>query len=149
METILLVDDESEVRDLARDWLVAAGYTVLEAGGGEEALRVAEAHRERIDLLLTDVMMPGVNGVELAGRLTGQRPDMKVLYMSGFAVIGAEVGVAAGPALQPGDPIIPKPFTVETLRQKVQGVLHAPKPTRSPFSRPPKGSDLWGPERTR
>jgi len=69
---------------------VAAGYRVLEARDGEEALRVAEGHAEPIHLLLTDVMMPRLNGVELAGRLTRQRPDMKVLYMSGFAVVGAQ-----------------------------------------------------------
>jgi len=149
METILVVDDESEVCALVRDGLVAAGYTVLEAGGGEEALRVAERHGERIDLLLTDLVMPGMNGVELAQRLVRQRPDTKILYMSGFAVISAEPGLSSGPGLQPGDPIIPKPFTIEALQEKVQGVLGVSKPDRSPFRRPPPRSDPWGPERTR
>ncbi len=83
METILLVDDESDVRDLARDILTAKGYRVLEAGGGEEAVRVVQSHGEPIDLLLTDVVMPGMSGPELAAQLRGQRPEMMVLYMSG------------------------------------------------------------------
>jgi CheY-like chemotaxis protein len=147
--TILVVDDELEVRAMARDWLVAAGYTVLEACSGEEALRVSECYDARIELLLTDIVMPGMNGVELAERLIRQRPDVKVLYMSGFAVISAEPGLSSGPGLQPGDPIIPKPFTTDALHQKVQGVLRTSKPGRSPFSRPPQRSDPWGPERTR
>src|SRR5713101_1880723 len=111
METILVVDDESDVCELARDCLVAAGYRVLEATDGEEALRIAEAHTEPIHLLLTDVIMPRLNGVELAGRLTRLRPDTKVLYMSGFAVVGAQTDQLSGPGLQPGDPILPKPFS--------------------------------------
>src|SRR5260370_18078579 len=95
----------------ARDCLVAAGYRVLEARDGEEALRIAEGHTEPIHLLLTDVMMPRLNGVELAGRLTRHRPDTKVLYMSSFAVVGAQTQHLSGPGLQPGDPILPKPFT--------------------------------------
>jgi CheY-like chemotaxis protein len=105
METILVVDDEPDVCELARDCLLAAGYMVLEATDGEEALRIAEAHTEPIHLLLTDVVMPRLNGVELAGRLTRQRPDTKVLYMSGFAVVGAQTEHLSGPGLQPGDPI--------------------------------------------
>ena len=69
METILVVDDEPDVCGLARDCLVAAGYRILEARDGEEALRIAEAHTEPIHLLLTDVVMPRLNGIELAGRL--------------------------------------------------------------------------------
>jgi CheY-like chemotaxis protein len=88
---------------------VAAGYRVLQAGDGEEALRIAEAYTEPIHLLLTDVVMPRLNGVEVAGRLTRQRPDTKVLYMSGFAVVGAQTEHLSGPGLQPGDPILPKP----------------------------------------
>jgi CheY-like chemotaxis protein len=83
---------------------VAAGYRVLQAGDGEEALRIAEAHTEPIQLLLTDVVMPRLNGVELARRLTRQRPDTKVLYMSGFAVVGAQLEQLSGPALEPRAP---------------------------------------------
>jgi len=145
METILVVDDEADVCELARDCLVAAGYRVLEAGDGEEALRIAEGHTEPIHLLLTDVMMPGLSGVELAGRLTRQRPDTKVLYMSGFAVVGAQTEQLSGPGLQPGDPILPKPFSTDALSRKVREVLDRPAPSRSPFSRARTRPDQWWP----
>lgn len=145
METVLVVDDEADVCELARDCLVAAGYRVLEARDGEEALRIAEGHPEPIHLLLTDVMMPRLNGVELAGRLTRQRPDMKVLYMSGFAVVGAQTEQLSGPGLQPGDPILPKPFSTEALIRKIREVLDRPAASRSPFSRPRSRPDQWWP----
>lgn len=145
METVLVVDDEADVCELARDCLVAAGYSVLEARDGEEALRIAEGHPEPIHLLLTDVMMPRLNGVELAGRLTRQRPDMKVLYMSGFAVVGAQTEQLSGPGLQPGDPILPKPFSTEALIRKIREVLDRPAASRSPFSRPRTRPDQWWP----
>lgn len=145
METVLVVDDEADVCELARDCLVAAGYRVLDARDGEEALRIAEGHPEPIHLLLTDVMMPRLNGVELAGRLTRQRPDMKVLYMSGFAVVGAQTEQLSGPGLQPGDPILPKPFSTEALIRKIREVLDRPAASRSPFSRPRTRPDQWWP----
>jgi CheY-like chemotaxis protein len=145
METILIVDDEADICELARDSLVAAGYRVLEARDGEEALRIAEGHTEPINLLLTDVMMSGLNGVELAGRLTRQRPDIKVLYMSGFAVVGAQTEQLSGPGLQPGDPILPKPFSSEALTRKVREVLDRPGQSRSPFSRARTRPDQWWP----
>jgi len=145
METILVVDDEADVCELARDCLVAAGYRVLEARDGEEALRIAEGHTEPIHLLLTDVTMPRLNGVELAGRLTRQRPDTKVLYMSGFALVGAQTEQLSGPGLQPGDPILPKPFSTEALTRKVREILDHPAPSRSPFSRARTRPDQWWP----
>ncbi len=146
METILVVDDELDVRELARNILVARGYEVLEAGDGEAALRVAEAHPAPIHLLLTDVVMPGLNGVELAGQLMRLRPDTKVLYMSGFAVVGARQDQAGGPSLEPGALILPKPFGADALTRKVLEVLERPTPPRSPFSRAPRPrSDPWGP----
>lgn len=145
METILVVDDEADVRGLARDALAARGYEVLEAGDGEEAIRVAEAHPAPIHLLLTDVVMPGLNGVELGGRLTRLRPDLKVLYMSGFAVVGAQQEQLAGPGLEPGAPILPKPFSAEALTRKVQEVLERPAPSRSPFSRARPRPEQWWP----
>lgn len=147
METILVVDDERDVRELARDILVARGYAVLEAGDGDAALRVAEAHPTPIHLLLTDVVMPGLNGVELAGQLTRLRPDTKVLYMSGFALVGARQDQAGGLSLEPGAAILPKPFGAEALTRKVLEVLERPTPPpRSPFSRAPRPrSDPWGP----
>jgi CheY-like chemotaxis protein len=145
METILVVDDESEVREFARDILVAGGYEVLEARDGEDALQVAEAHTAPIHLLLTDVVMPRLNGVELAGQLTRRRPDTKVLYMSGFAVLGAQLEQLSGPTLEPGDLILPKPFTAETLTRRVHEVLARPTPSRSPFSRARPRPDQWMP----
>lgn len=145
METILVVDDEAGVCELARDCLEAAGYKVLEARDGDEALRIAEGQTEPIHLLLTDVMMPRLNGVELAGRLTRHRPDTKVLYMSGFALVGAQTEQLIGPGLQPGDPILPKPFSAEALTRKVREVLDRPAPSRSPFSRVRPRPDQWWP----
>lgn len=145
METVLVGDDEADVCELARDCLVVAGYRVLEARDGEEALRIAEGHPEPIHLLLTDVMMPRLNGVELAGRLTHRRPDMKVLYMSGFAVVGAQTEQLSGPGLQPGDPILPKPSSTEGLSRKIREVLDRPAASRSPFSRPRTRPDQWWP----
>ena len=145
METILVVDDEPDVCELARDCLVAAGYRVLEATDGEEALRIAEAHTEPIHLLLTDVVMPRLNGVALAGQLTRRRPDTKVLYMSGFAVVGAQLEQLTGPTLEPGDPILPKPFTAEALTRKVHEVLARPSPSRSAFNRARPRPDQWMP----
>src|SRR5260370_15791127 len=82
METILVVDDEALVRSLARDILLGAGYRVLEAEDGEQALRVAEEHPGAIHVLLTDVVMPGINGKELADRLAAVHPDTKAIFMS-------------------------------------------------------------------
>ena len=145
METVLVVDDESDVRELARDCLVEAGYRVMEVGDGEEALQVAAASAEPIHLLLTDVVMPRLNGVELARRLTGQRPDTKVLYMSGFAVVGAQIEQLSGPGLQPGDPILPKPFSPEALIRKIREVSGRPAPSWSPFSRARPRPEQWWP----
>jgi CheY-like chemotaxis protein len=96
-------------------------------------------------LLLTDVVMPRLNGVELAQRLTRQRPDTKVLYMSGFAVVGAQPEQLSGPGLEPGDPILPKPFSTEALIRKVREVLDRPAPSSSPFSRARTRPDQWWP----
>jgi len=145
METILVVDDEPDVRGLAREILEAGGYEVMEAGDGEEALRVAEAYPAPIHLLLTDVVMPRLNGVEPASRLTQLHPDKKVLYMSGFLVVGAQPAQAGGVSLEPGASILPKPFSADGLTRKVHEVLARPSPPRSPFSRPRPRSDPWGP----
>ena len=128
METILVVDDESQVRSLARDILLGAGYRVLEAEDGEQALRLAEEHPGPIHVLLTDIMMPGINGKELADRVAASRPDTKMIFMSGRA---AEVISEAG-VLIPVDAFLAKPFTVGRLLNKVRERLEY----RSPFSRP-------------
>jgi len=92
--------------------------------------------------------MPGMNGRELAARLSQQRPDMKVLYMSGFTFVLDQHEMAqAGPGLEPGSPIIAKPFSAESLTQKVRGLLDAAPPSPSPFARRTRQgqSDPWGP----
>jgi CheY-like chemotaxis protein len=128
METILVVDDEAQVRTLARDILLGAGYQVLEAEDGDQALRIADDHQGAIHVLLTDIMMPGINGKEMADRFLVVRPDTKPIFMSGRA---AEVISDAG-VLIPVDAFLAKPFTVERLLNKVRERLEY----RSPFSRP-------------
>jgi CheY-like chemotaxis protein len=123
-----VVDDEVQVRTLARDILQGAGYQVLEAEDGEQALQLAASHPGPINILLTDVMMPGINGKELADKLLVGRPEVKAIFMSGRA---AEVISDAG-VLIPVDAFLAKPFTVERLLNKVRERLEY----RSPFSRP-------------
>ena len=123
-----MVDDEAQVRNLARDILVGAGYRVLEAEDGESALRIAEEHSGAIHVVLTDVMMPGINGKQLGDRLLALYPDIKTIFMSGRA---AEVISDAG-VLIPVDAFVAKPFTVERLLNKVRERLEY----RSPVSRP-------------
>lgn len=132
MESVLVVDDEPEVLALARDMLEAQGFAVLTAGGPEEALRLAEAHPDPIHVLLTDVVMPGLNGRELADRLRAIRPETKVVYMSGHSseVVG-DYGVRV-----PADSFVAKPFTMERLVGKVREKLGS----RSPFSKPRPGT---------
>ena len=127
--TILVVDDEPVVLETVRDCLTAHGYQVLTAAGGEEAVQVAQAHQGAIALALVDVVMPGMSGPEVAQRLHGSRPDLKILFMSGFST---EVVVVHG--LHTGDPLLVKPFSLDTLGRKVHEILDY----RSPFSRPPQ-----------
>jgi GAF domain-containing protein/CheY-like chemotaxis protein len=119
METILLVEDEEAVRDLARDLLQARGYTVLEARDGAEALRVAEQHPGPIHLTLTDVVMPEMTGRQLAERLAVLRPAVKILYMSGYT----DNAVVHHGVLDPGTEFLQKPFTAAVLARKVREVL--------------------------
>ena len=127
--TILVVDDEPTVLDTVRDGLTAHGYQVLKASGGAEALQVLQGHQGPIALALVDVVMPGMSGPEVAQRLHEARPDLKILFMSGFST---EVVVVHG--LTPGDPLLVKPFSLESLARKVHEILDY----RSPFSRPPQ-----------
>ena len=118
-DRILLVEDEEMLRNLASRILARAGYTVVEARDGEEALEIARRLEEPIDLLLTDVVMPRMSGTRLVGRLRAERPDLRVLFMSGYAesVISAEGGLPAD------SEILNKPFSVQQLRDRVRHVL--------------------------
>ncbi|PIR50168.1 hybrid sensor histidine kinase/response regulator [Candidatus Peregrinibacteria bacterium CG10_big_fil_rev_8_21_14_0_10_54_7] len=118
-ETILLVEDDDALRSVARRMLTQRGYQVLEASSGQEALRLASQPHDSIHLLLTDLVMPQMNGRELAQTLSAMRPETKVVYMSGYAQgVTDHHGVLA-----PGTAFLQKPFTLESLSQKVREVL--------------------------
>jgi len=120
-EIVLLVEDEDAVRALARRILERGGYTVLEASHGEEAIRIADGFDRPIHLLLTDLTMPEMSGRELAERLVVRRPEMRVLYMSGYT----EDDVVRRGILGHGAVFLEKPFTPETLGRKVRETLDA------------------------
>jgi len=120
-ETVLLVEDAAAVRAVTKQVLERQGYVVLEAPDGEAALRLAQQHRGPIHLLLTDVVLPRVSGRELAERLTQVRPDMKVLYASGYT----DDSVVRHGILELGTAYLQKPFSPESLARKVRNVLDA------------------------
>jgi CheY-like chemotaxis protein len=121
-ETVLLVEDEGTVRSVAREVLQMVGYTVLEAASGEEALQRVEQHSGAIDLLVTDVVMPGMNGRELAARLMVNYPAAQVLYLSGYT----DEAIAHHGVLQAGIELLHKPFTPDVLARRVREVLDQP-----------------------
>ncbi len=118
-ETVLLVEDEMSVRDLAHAILNKLGYTILRASNGSEAIQIAERHRERIDLLLTDVVMPGMNGRELAERLLTLHPETKVLYTSGYT----ENVIVHHGVLEENLHFIGKPYSLQSLSKKIRETL--------------------------
>ena len=123
-ETILLVEDEEAVRAVVRTILERHGYHVLEAQSGGDALIVCEHHLGKIDVLLTDVVMPHMSGRELAGRLGPLRPEMKVLYMSGYI----DDSVVRHGVLDSSVAFLQKPVTPQTLTQKLRAVIDAAVP---------------------
>ena len=120
-ETVLLVEDEPEVRRLARDILHEQGYTVLEATDGDDALKIGREHGGPIHLLVTDVVMPQMGGRELADRLMAGRSETKVLYVSGYT----DDAILHQGVSETGTAFLPKPFTAWALSQKVREVLDA------------------------
>jgi PAS domain S-box-containing protein len=123
-EVILLVEDESTLRGLVRHYLENQGYTVLEAHSAAAALRAASYYSGPIHLLLTDVIMPGMNGRELAQQLSATRPDTKVLFMSGYT----ENVIGHNGTLDPGVNLLQKPFTLPALKSRVREVLDTALP---------------------
>lgn len=120
-ETVLLVEDETSLRTLSRHLLEICGYHVLEAENGSTALKISQESSRNIDLLLTDVVMPGMSGRVLADQITTQRPEIRVVYMSGYT--GQTVGQHG--VLAEGSFFLPKPFTREALASKVREALDA------------------------
>lgn len=118
-ETVLLVEDDDAVRNLAREILVENGYTVLEAVQGEDALDISRRHEGKIDLLLTDVVMPEISGRQLAEQLVMERPDIEVIYLSGYSYNA----IAHHGVLEPGVTFIQKPFSPAILLQKIRSLL--------------------------
>jgi PAS domain S-box-containing protein len=125
-ETVLLAEDAAPVRAVAKLILERCGYTVFEAPNGKVALDVAAGHREGVDLLVTDVVMPEMSGRELADRLRELRPGIKVLFVSGYT----DDAVIRHGILDPGNAYLQKPFTPEALALKVRDVLDHEAPPR-------------------
>jgi CheY-like chemotaxis protein len=126
-ETILIVEDEEALRELARELLEANGYKVIEAERGEKAIQLVERSQTPIDLLLTDVVMPGMGGKQLAKRLLELRPGLRVLYMSGYTD-----GVINNRGVLPENTLLlPKPFTRAVLLRKVREALNTKISLRS------------------
>ena len=118
-ETVLLVEDEESVRELVRDTLASKGYRVLEAQDGQAGLAAAARHGEKIDLVITDVVMPGMGGRELVQQLLSLRPGIKVLYLSGYT----EDAIVNEGTMESGKFFLQKPFTLQNLTRKVREVL--------------------------
>ena len=118
-ETVLLVEDEESVRELVRETLKTRGYTVIEASDGIAGMRVSEEYQGNIEILITDVVMPGMSGRELAKRVAAARPNIRVLYLSGYT----EDAIIHEGALEPGTGFLQKPFTLQVLARKVREVL--------------------------
>jgi CheY-like chemotaxis protein len=118
VETILVVEDEPSLREKVAEVLAGAGYWVLVASGGEQASQVVRQYTAPIHLLLTDVVMPGISGPQLSEWLRRLRPEMKVLYMSGYPN-----PVDRGAVLESSHDFLQKPFTRQTLLRRVRGVL--------------------------
>jgi PAS domain S-box-containing protein len=125
-ETILLVEDEANLRRLARQYLETQGYKILEAEDAAAALQIVDGHKGSLDLLLTDVIMPGLNGRELATHVSNQLPNVRVLYMSGYA----ENAIGHDGTLDAGINLLQKPFSLPALRDRVREVLDS-EPTPS------------------
>jgi DNA-binding NtrC family response regulator len=117
--TVLIVEDDAGIRDLSAEILRRRGYTVLAAGGGDEARQIGERHQGVIHVLLSDVMMPGMSGPMVAAMLRRTRPGLKVVFMSGYS----SADVARHGVVQGEVPFLQKPFTPERLANAISEVL--------------------------
>ena len=124
-ETVLVVEDEGALRELACEFLERSGYAVLGAGNGAAAMEISKRHQGPIHLLMTDAIMPGMSGRELALQMQGLRPDIRVLYVSGYT----DDVVLRNGLLEPGTAFLQKPFTKDSLTQKVRAVLDGKRGT--------------------
>jgi CheY-like chemotaxis protein len=120
-ETILFVEDDDEVREIATRILRKNGYRVLEAANGADALRVCEAEARPVDLIVTDIVMPEMGGSQLAERIRETQPDARILFTSGYT----EDAAVRHSFIDPGEEFIGKPFTPSQLTQKTRDVLDA------------------------
>ena len=118
-ETILLVEDEEPLRRLCAEFLEQLGYHMLAAANGKEALALVQAYPGKIDLLITDVLMPELPGPELAQALLAMRPDLKVIFISGYS----DGSLAHDGVLNPGTVLVHKPFTIRALTATLRQVL--------------------------
>jgi CheY-like chemotaxis protein len=123
-ETILLVEDEPEVRSLVQRILKTQGYTVVTAANPDEAIAVAREFKGTIQVMVTDVVMPGMSGLQLAARLMPMRPNMRVLFVSGYT----HDAIGHHGVLDPGTAFLQKPFTPNALARKVREVLEGDPP---------------------
>jgi two-component system cell cycle sensor histidine kinase/response regulator CckA len=126
-KTILVVDDEPEIRKLVSAMLTPHGYQIILADTGEQAIKTFRKHSRDIDLLLTDVVAPGMAGPTLADQLTELKPDLRVLFMSGYD----NRQVVQKYVVEKGSPLLTKPFTVKQLREKVEEAFRPKKLTKS------------------
>ena len=124
-ETVLVVEDEGALRELDCEFLERSGYEVLGAGNGAAAMEISKRHQGPIHLLMTDAIMPGMSGRELALQMQGLRPDIRVLYVSGYT----DDVVLRNGLLEPGTAFLQKPFTKDSLTQKVRAVLDGKRGT--------------------
>lgn len=123
METILVAEDQPDLRWMICQFLQRLGYSVLEAKDGGDALALAEQYKGTIDVLLTDIVMPHVRGSEVARRLSASRPDTKVIFMSGYTE--GEFGTASGETRSPGTTLLQKPFQLDALALTIREILEA------------------------
>jgi len=124
-KTILVVDDEPEIRKLVSAMVTKFGYTVLTADSGEHAVTLYKHHNEPIEMLITDVVAPGMSGPMLADKLCAIQPDLKVLYISGYD----NTHVVQKYVVERGHALLAKPFSVDVLQSKIAELLNRPAAT--------------------